>query len=189
MIEEILAEAGEKMEKTIEATKTEFAKVRTGRVNPAIFSGLTADYYGAPTPLQQLVSFNVEDARTVKIVPFDVTALAAIEKALRDSDLGVNPSNDGAAIRVVMPEMTAERRKEYTKLVNHKAEEARYHPSVTFAAPLRPLLTSWSRTAKSVRTKVHALRRNWIKKTAQTKKHIDQVDALYKHKEAELLEV
>ena len=79
MIEEILAEAGEKMEKTIEATKTEFAKVRTGRVNPAIFSGLTAEYYGAPTPLQQLVSFNVEDARTVKIVPFDVTALAAIE--------------------------------------------------------------------------------------------------------------
>ena len=104
MIEEILAEAGEKMEKTIEATKTEFAKVRTGRVNPAIFSGLTADYYGAPTPLQQLVSFNVEDARTVKIVPFDVTALAAIEKALRDSDLGVNPSTTGAAIRVVMPE-------------------------------------------------------------------------------------
>ena len=125
MIDEILAEAGEKMDKTIEATKGEFAKVRTGRVNPAIFSGLTAEYYGAPTPLQQLVSFNVEDARTVKIVPFDVSALAAIEKALRDSDLGVNPSNDGAAIRVVMPEMTAERRKEYTKLVNSKAEEAR----------------------------------------------------------------
>ena len=115
MIEEILAEAGEKMDKTIEAIKTEFAKVRTGRVNPAIFSSITADYYGAPTPLQQLVSFNVEDARTVKIVPFDVSALAAIEKAVRDSDLGVNPSNDGAAIRVVMPEMTSERRKEYRK--------------------------------------------------------------------------
>ena len=159
MIEEILAEAGEKMEKTIEATKTEFAKVRTGRVNPAIFSGLTADYYGAPTPLQQLVSFNVEDARTVKIVPFDVTALAAIEKALRDSDLGVNPSNDGAAIRVVMPEMTAERRKEYTKLVKDSEigedEGARAEKELD----------------------------------AQTKKHIDQVDALYKHKEAELLEV
>ena len=167
MIEEILAEAGEKMEKTIEATKTEFAKVRTGRVNPAIFSGLTAEYYGAPTPLQQLVSFNVEDARTVKIVPFDVTALAAIEKALRDSDLGVNPSNDGVAIRVVMPEMTAERRKEYTKLVNHKAEEARISIR-NVAAPLRPLLTSWSRTAKSVRTKVHALRRNWTHRPRST---------------------
>ena len=79
MIEETLAEAGEKMDKTVEAAKAEFAKVRTGRVNPGLFSSLTADYYGAPTPLQQLVSFNVEDARTVKIVPFDVTALAAIE--------------------------------------------------------------------------------------------------------------
>ena len=159
MIEEILAEAGEKMEKTIEATKTEFAKVRTGRVNPAIFSGLTAEYYGAPTPLQQLESFNVEDARTVKIVPFDVTALAAIEKALRDSDLGVNPSNDGAAIRVVMPEMTAERRKEYTKLVKDSEigedEGARAEKDLD----------------------------------ALTKKHVEQIDALYKHKEAELLEV
>lgn len=100
MIEETLAEAGEKMDKTVEAAKAEFAKVRTGRVNPGLFSSLTADYYGAPTPLQQLVSFNVEDARTVKIVPFDVTALAAIEKALRDSDLGVNPSNDLSLIHI-----------------------------------------------------------------------------------------
>ena len=109
-----------KMQKTLDVLSKELAAVRAGRANPAVLDKITVEYYGAPTPLQQLVSFNVEDARTVKIVPFDVTALAAIEKALRDSDLGVNPSNDGAAIRVVMPEMTAERRKEYTKLVNHK---------------------------------------------------------------------
>ena len=173
MIEEILAEAGEKMEKTIEATKTEFAKVRTGRVNPAIFSGLTADYYGAPTPLQQLVSFNVEDARTVKIVPFDVT------------DLGVNPSNDGAAIRVVMPEMTAERRKEYTKLVNHKAEEAR----ISIRNVRRHAKTAIDKLVKDSEIGEDEGARAEKELDAQTKKHIDQVDALYKHKEAELLEV
>ena len=182
MIEEILAEAGEKMEKTIEATKTEFAKVRTGRVNPAIFSGLTAEYYGAPTPLQQLVSFNVEDARTVKIVPFDVTALAAIEKALRDSDLGVNPSNDGAAIRVVMPEMTAERRKEYTKLVNHKAR-------VSIRNVRRHAKTAIDKLVKDSEIGEDEGARAEKELDALTKKHIDQVDALYKHKEAELLEV
>ena len=165
MIEEILAEAGEKMEKTIEATKTEFAKVRTGRVNPAIFSGLTAEYYGAPTPLQQLVSFNVEDARTVKIVPFDVTALAAI--------------------RVVMPEMTAERRKEYTKLVNHKAEEAR----ISIRNVRRHAKTAIDKLVKDSEIGEDEGARAEKELDAQTKKHIDQVDALYKHKEAELLEV
>ena len=157
MIEEILAEAGEKMEKTIEATKTEFAKVRTGRVNPAIFSGLTAD----------------------------VTALAAIEKALRDSDLGVNPSNDGAAIRVVMPEMTAERRKEYTKLVNHKAEEAR----ISIRNVRRHAKTAIDKLVKDSEIGEDEGARAEKELDAQTKKHIDQVDALYKHKEAELLEV
>ena len=185
MIEETLAEAGEKMDKTVEAAKAEFAKVRTGRVNPGLFSSLTADYYGAPTPLQQLVSFNVEDARTVKIVPFDVTALAAIEKALRDSDLGVNPSNDGAAIRVVMPEMTAERRKEYTKLVNSKAEESR----VSIRNVRRHAKTAIDKLVKDSEIGEDEGARAEKELDAQTKKHIDQVDALYKHKEAELLEV
>ena len=140
-------------------------------MNPAIFSGLTADYYGAPTPLQQLVSFNVEDARTVKIVPFDVTALAAIEKALRDSDLGVNPSNDGAAIRVVMPEMTAERRKEYHQLVNHKAEEAS-SPSVTFARHAKTAIDKLVKGQRNrVKTKAHVLREG----TGRRPQNIDQV--------------
>ena len=185
MIEETLAEAGEKMDKTIEAIKTEFAKGRTGRVNPAICSSITADYYGAPTPLQQLVSFNVEDARTVKIVPFDVSALAAIEKAVRDSDLGVNPSNDGAAIRVVMPEMTSERRKEYIKLVNHKAEEAR----VSVRNVRRHAKTVIDKLVKDGEIGEDDGARAEKELDALTKKHVDTIDELYKHKESELLEV
>ncbi len=171
MIEETLAEAGE--------------KIRTGRVNPAIFSSITADYYGAPTPLQQLVSFNVEDARTVKIVPFDVSALAAIEKAVRDSDLGVNPSNDGAAIRVVMPEMTSERRKEYIKLVNHKAEEAR----VSVRNVRRHAKTVIDKLVKDGEIGEDDGARAEKELDALTKKHVDTIDELYKHKESELLEV
>ena len=126
-----------------------------------------------------------KDHRTVKIVPFDVTALAAIEKALRDSDLGVNPSNDGAAIRVVMPEMTAERRKEYTKLVNHKAEEAR----ISIRNVRRHAKTAIDKLVKDSEIGEDEGARAEKELDAQTKKHIDQVDALYKHKEAELLEV
>ena len=174
-----------KMQKTLDVLSKELAAVRAGRANPAVLDKITVEYYGAPTPLQQLVSFNVEDARTVKIVPFDVTALAAIEKALRDSDLGVNPSNDGAAIRVVMPEMTAERRKEYTKLVNHKAEEAR----ISIRNVRRHAKTAIDKLVKDSEIGEDEGARAEKELDAQTKKHIDQVDALYKHKEAELLEV
>lgn len=185
MIAETLAEADEKMDKTVESAKGEFAKVRTGRVNPALFSSLTADYYGAPTPLQQLVSFNVEDARTVKIVPYDVSALAAIEKALRDSDLGVNPSNDGAAIRVIMPEMTAERRKEYIKIVNHKAEEAR----ISIRNIRRQAKTTIDKLVKDGEVGEDEGNRAEKELDAQTKKHVETIDELSKHKESELLEV
>ena len=154
-------------------------------MNPAIFSSITADYYGASTPLQQLVSFNVEDARTVKIVPFDVSALAAIEKAVRDSDLGVNPSNDGAAIRVVMPEMTSERRKEYIKLVNHKAEEAR----VSVRNVRRHAKTVIDKLVKDGEIGEDDGARAEKELDALTKKHVDTIDELYKHKESELLEV
>ena len=153
MIEETLAEAGEKMDKTVEAAKAEFAKVRTGRVNPGLFSSLTA--------------------------------LAAIEKALRDSDLGVNPSNDGAAIRVVMPEMTAERRKEYTKLVNHKAEEAR----ISVRNIRRHAKTTIDKYVKDGEIGEDDGARAEKELDALTKKHVDTIDELYKHKESELLEV
>ena len=103
MIDETLLEAEEKMDKAVEVAKDDFATIRTGRANAAMFSKVFVDYYGSPTPLQQLASFNVTEARTILVSPFDKSSMSAIEKALRDSDLGVNPTNDGNVIRVVLP--------------------------------------------------------------------------------------
>ena len=125
MIDESLFEAEEKMEKAVEVAKERFAGIRTGRAHPGMFQKLLVDYYGAPTPLQQLASFQTPEARTILISPFDKSAMTAIEKTLRDSDLGVNPSNDGNVIRCVLPALTEERRKEYIKMAKHEAEEAR----------------------------------------------------------------
>ena len=125
MIEETMFEAEEKMDKAVEVLKEDFAGIRTGRANPGLFNKLTVEYYGAPTPLQQLASFQNPEPRTILVIPFDKSAMHEIERAIRDSDLGVNPSSDGNQIRCVMPELTEERRREYIKLANHKAEEAR----------------------------------------------------------------
>ena len=125
MIDQALREAEQKMSKAVEVAKDDFAAIRTGRAHPQMFAGILADYYGSPTPLQQLAGFQVPEPRTVLISPYDKGAMAAIEKAIRDSDLGVNPGNDGAIIRVVMPALTEERRKEYIKLARHKGEEAK----------------------------------------------------------------
>src|SRR5690625_4027491 len=113
------------MERTLEATREDFAAVRTGRANPGLYANVLVDYYGSPAPLQQLASFAVQDARTSLISPFDVTALREIETALSSSEIGANPSNDGKVIRVVMPELTQERRQEYVKLIKSKSEDHR----------------------------------------------------------------
>src|SRR6476469_8316821 len=113
------------MSKAVEVAKEDFAAIRTGRANPAMFTKLTVDYYGSPTPLMQLASFQTPEARTILITPYDKSAMSEIEKTLRDSDLGANPANDGVVIRVVLPQLTEERRKDYIKLARHKAEEAR----------------------------------------------------------------
>ena len=125
MIEETLLEAEEKMEKALVAAKNELASIRTGRANPALFTSLSVEYYGAPTPLQQLASVTVPEARTVLITPFDRTATKDIVTAVRESDLGVNPTDDGNVIRVNLPALTEERRKEYVKLARSRAEESR----------------------------------------------------------------
>ena len=125
MIDESLFEAEEKMEKAVEVAKERFAGIRTGRAHPGMFQKLLVDYYGAPTPLQQLASFQTPEARTIIISPFDKSSMHAIEKAIQQADLGVNPSNDGNIIRCVMPALTEERRKEYIKMAKHEAEEAR----------------------------------------------------------------
>src|ERR1700710_2705789 len=113
------------MDKAVEVTREEFAAIRAGRANPSMFAKLTADYYGTPTPLQQLASFTAPEARIILISPYDMGAMANIEKAIRDSDLGVNPSNDGKVLRCVFPELTEERRKEYIKVAKAKAEDGR----------------------------------------------------------------
>ncbi len=110
MIDQTLREADQKMNKAVEHAKEEFSAIRTGRAHPAMFNKLTADYYGTPTPIQQLASFQSPEARTVLIQPYDRQATAAIEKAIRDSDLGVNPANDGKLLRCVFRELTEERR-------------------------------------------------------------------------------
>jgi ribosome recycling factor len=185
VINDILAEADQKMDKSVDATREEFAAIRAGRANPAMFAKLTADYYGTQTPLQQLASFTSQDARTIIVAPFDMGAMANIEKAIRDSDLGVNPANDGKVLRCVFPELTEERRKEYIKVARAKAEDGRV------------AVRNLRRTAKQHLEKLghdgevgqDDVTGAEKRLDGATKKHTEAIDELLKHKEAELLEV
>jgi ribosome recycling factor len=150
VIDDELLEAEEKMDKAVAVAKEEFGAIRTGRAHPGMFAKITADYYGTPTPIQQLAGFQIPEARTVLVAPYDMSAKAAIEKAIRDSDLGVNPTDDGKVLRVVLPELTEDRRREYIKLARSKAEEARVAVRRHWTAPRR--------TARSGRTTSRAPR-------------------------------
>jgi ribosome recycling factor len=185
VISDILNDAEEKMELAIEFAKEEFAAIRTGRAHPAMFAKLTADYYGSPTPLQQLASFQVPEARMVIITPYDRSAMAGIEKSIRDSDLGVNPSNDGHIIRVTLPELTEQRRKEYIKLARHKAEEAR----ISIRGSRRQAKEALDKLVKDKEVGEDEVSRAEKQLDAVTKRHTDAVDDVLKHKEAELIEV
>jgi ribosome recycling factor len=185
VINETLNEADQKMSKSVEATREEFAAIRAGRANPAMFAKISAEYYGTPTPLQQLASFTSQDARTIIVAPFDINALSDIEKAIRDSDLGVNPSNDGKSIRCAFPELTEERRKEYIKVARTKAEEGRVSVrNVRRAA--KQALEKLEKDGEVGKDDVTGAEK---KLDATTKKHTDAIDELLKHKESELLEV
>lgn len=185
MISDITADAENKMKATLEHTMEEFAAIRTGRAHPAMLNKITADYYGAPTPLQQLATFQVPEARTIMITPFDRSAMNAIEKAIRDSDLGGNPSNDGNVIRVTLPALTEERRKEYIKMARGKAEESR----VAMRNVRRTAIDQMKKLEKDKEINEDELARSEKSMDALTKKYTDQVDDLLKGKEAELLEV
>ncbi|GAB4084941.1 ribosome recycling factor [Myceligenerans cantabricum] len=185
MIDETLLEAEEKMEKAIEVAKEDFAGIRTGRANAGMFNKITVEYYGAPTPLQQLASFNIPDGRTVLIAPFDKSSMTTIEKALRESDLGVNPSNDGNAIRVIMPTLTEERRRDYVKLAKAKAEDAR----VVVRNVRRKAKDTLDRIVKDGEAGEDEVARAEKDLEALTKRHVELVDALLSGKESELLEV
>lgn len=185
MIDETLLEAEDKMDKAVAVAKEDFSAIRTGRANAAMFSKVFVDYYGSPTPLQQLASFNVTEARTVLISPFDKTAMTAIEKSLRDSDLGVNPANDGNVIRVVLPALTEERRREYVKLAKTKSEDAR----VSIRAVRRKAKDLIDRAVKDGEAGEDEGSRAEKELDAVTKRHTDAVDQLLAAKEAELLEI
>ncbi len=185
MIDETLLEAEEKMEKAVDVAKDDFAAIRTGRATPALFSKILVDYYGSPTPLQQLASFQTPEARTVIIAPYDRSSMVNIEKAIRDSDLGVNPTDDGNIIRVVLPQLTEERRKDYIKLARHKAEDAR----VSVRNIRRRAKEELDRIARDGEAGEDEVNRAEKELEQVTKRHVDVIDDLLKHKETELLEV
>jgi ribosome recycling factor len=185
VIEEELFEAEEKMEKAVVVAKEEFAGIRTGRAHPAMFAKITAEYYGTQTPVNQLASFHIPEPRMVVIQPFDKSSMGAIEKAIRNSDLGVNPSNDGAIIRVVLPELSEERRREYVKIARHKAEDGR----VAIRNIRRHSKDALDKLAKNGDAGEDDVRRAERELDELTHTYVTQVDELLKHKEAELLEV
>ena len=183
MISDVLAEAKDKMGKAVEAAKDDFATVRTGRANPALFQKVLVDYYGTPTPLAQLASMVNQEARTLLITPFDKSALKDIEKAIAgDSNLGASVGNECAVIRATLPELNEERRKEFVKLVRDKAEQARV------------AIRNIRRKAKDDLDSLKEVGEDEISRAekeldATTKQHVDAIDDAVKRKEAELLEV
>ena len=185
MIDETLLEAEEKMAKAVAVAREDFATIRTGRASAAMFNKIMVDYYGTPTPINQLATFNVPEARMILIAPYDKSATAAIEKAIRDSDLGVNPTDDGNVIRVVLPQLTEDRRKEYIKVARHKAEDAR----VSIRNIRRHAKETMDKLSKDGEVGEDDVRRGEKQLDDVTHKHVGHVDEMLKHKEAELLEI
>jgi ribosome recycling factor len=185
VIDDTLLEAEEKMEKAVAVAKEDFGAIRTGRAHPAMFAKILADYYGTPTPVNQLASFAVPEPRMAIITPYDKSSLKGIERAIRDSDLGVNPTNDGTIIRVVFPQLTEERRKEYIRVARHKAEDSR----VSIRNVRRHAKDDLDRLVRDGEVGEDDVRRAEKQLEEVTHRYVAQVDELLKHKEAELLEV
>jgi ribosome recycling factor len=185
VIDDTLLEAEEKMDKAVEVAKEDFAVIRTGRATPALFSKILVDYYGSPTPLQQLASFATPEARVVIITPYDKSSLGNIEKAVRDSDLGVNPANDGTIVRVVVPQLTEERRRDFIKVAKHKAEDAR----VSVRNIRRRAKEELDRIARDGEAGEDDVNRAEKELELLTKRHVENIDDLLRHKETELLAV
>lgn len=172
------------MDRAVEAAKEDFSTVRTGRANPQMFQKILVDYYGSPTPLAQLASLNNPEARTILVTPYDKSALKAIEQAIRDTpNLGANPTNDGNLIRVTLPELTEERRKEFVKLVRTKGEDAKVH--------VRGIRRKSKDDLDELKSDVgeDELARAEKELDALTRAHVDAIDEALKRKEIELLEV
>jgi len=185
VIDEQLLDAIDKMSKAVAHTQSEFSSVRTGRATPALVERLLVDYYGAQVPLQQLAGFSVPEARQLIVKPHDRGAMKDIERAIRDSDLGVAPNNDGVVIRLNFPPLTEERRKEYVKAVKHMAEEGR----VAVRNVRRDTRKHLEASEKAGEVSADELERAEKELEKITHEHIDEIDKALTRKEHELLEV
>jgi ribosome recycling factor len=185
MIDETLFEAEEKMERAVEFAKEELATIRTGRANPAMFARIMVDYYGAPTPVTQMASIAIPEPRMVIIKPHDPSQLRAMEKAIRDSDLGVNPNNEGSQLRIILPPMTEDRRREMIKVARHKGEDGK----VAIRNVRRKAKEELDRMVKDGEIGEDEGRRAEKELDDLTHRFVTAVDEVLKHKEAELLEV
>ena len=183
MIDDLLKDAGDRMVKSTEATKHEFATVRTGRASPALLDRVTVDYYGAQTPLNQIAAVSASDARLLTITPYDKSSIKAIEKAILESDLGLTPNNDGNVIRLAIPELTEERRKELVKIVHGLAEEGR----VAVRNVRRDCMHHLRDMRKSGETGEDEERRAEAELQKLTDAKVKDIDELLKGKEEEIL--
>jgi ribosome recycling factor len=184
VIDDTLLEAEERMDGAVEHAKEEFAAIRTGRANAAMFSKILIDYYGSPTPLTQMASIGTPEPRMAIIKPYDSSQLAAMEKAIRDSDLGVNPNNEGNQLRIILPQMTEERRRDMIKVARHKGEEAK----VAIRNVRRRAKDELDRLVRDGETGEDDGRRAEKELDDLTHRYVVTVDELVKHKESELLE-
>ncbi len=181
-IEDFLADAKRRMDKSIEATHHEFNSIRTGRASPALLDRISIDYYGTPTPLKSLASIGAPEARLLTVLPFDPGSMKAIERAIQESDLGLTPSNDGKVVRLPIPQLTEERRKELVKVVHKLAEEARIgirHARTEARDKLKKLDKVSEDDVKHGEKDLQKLHDDYIAK----------IDDLLKGKEAEIMEV
>jgi ribosome recycling factor len=185
VIDEAIFDAEEKMEKAVSVARDDLSSIRTGRANAGMFNRIVIDYYGSPTPITQLSSINVPEARMVVIKPYEQAQLGPIENAIRNSDLGLNPSNDGTIIRIAVPQLTEERRRELVKQAKSKGEDAK----ITVRNVRRKAMEELGRIRKDGEAgedEVGRAEKDLDKTTAQ---YVTQIDDLVKHKEGELLEV
>ncbi|GAA2068090.1 ribosome recycling factor [Williamsia deligens] len=185
MIDETLFDAEEKMEKAVGVARDDMGSVRTGRANPSMFNRIVIDYYGATTPITQLSSISTPEARLVVIKPYEASSLNAIETAIRNSDLGVNPTNDGSIIRVAVPQLTEERRRELVKQVKSKGEDAK----ISIRNVRRKAVDELKRIQKDGEAGEDEVNRAEKDLDKTTAGYVTQVDELVKNKESELLEV
>jgi ribosome recycling factor len=185
VIDDTLLESMDKMHKAVEHVQHQFVAVRTGRASPALVEKINIDYYGAPVPLQQLASFQVPEARLLVVKPHDRGSIAAIEKALGAANLGVNPSNDGAVIRLAFPALTEERRKEYVKVVKNIAEEGR----VAVRSARRDARKALETAEKDGDISKDELERAEKDLEKMTHEHVDHIDKATARKEHEVMEV